>query len=102
MRQIYVIGIANSESDGVRIQRAYGTENEIKNYLMSLINGDRYEDEENFDNGTESIDDLETDKEYLDRGAISGYSTYGDYHIDYVAIPEESIKIKELGGKENE
>ena len=69
---------------------------------MSLINGDRYEDEEGFDNGTESIDDLETDEVYLDRGAISGYATYSSYHIDYVAIPEENIKIKELGGKDNE
>lgn len=101
MKQIYVIGIANSEYPGVRIQRAFGTENEIKNYLMSLINEDRYNDEEYFESGTESIDDL---KVSLDRGIISGYGYYGrgNYHIDYVAIPEENIEIKELGGKDNE
>ncbi len=93
IKKNYIIGIGNSAADrGVIIQRAYGTWEEVENFLMALIEGDRMGDSESFDYGTESVEELE----HCLNGSVYGYSVFGDYHIDYVAIPEEEIKIKEL------
>ena len=59
--------------------------------MMSLIKNDRDEDSDSFDYGTERIDELE-----IANNEINGYNVFSNYHIDYTAVPENSITNKEL------
>ncbi len=92
-KKMFIVGIGNSAADrGVIVQRFMGTWTEVEKFLMALIEGDRMEDADSFDYGTESVEELE---HCLD-GSVYGYSIFGDYHIDYMAIPEEDLEVKSL------
>ena len=72
MKELWIIGIANSESERVVIQQVLGTVGEVKNHLVKLIKEDKNNDEENYDFGTDDVDDIE---EY--------YVDNNDYHEVY-------------------
>lgn len=55
---------------------------EVKRLLIHLINADKENDEENFEYGTETTDEIGDELNEL-----NAYVTYSDYHIDYTAIP---------------
>lgn len=48
----WIIAIANSDSDGATIRRFFGTEDEVKILLVSLVEEDKENDEECYDYGT--------------------------------------------------
>lgn len=77
----WIIAIANSDSDGATIRRFFGTEDEVKILLVSLVEEDKENDEEGYDYGTESVDDVEADG----FGRFDASATYSTYHIDYSA-----------------
>lgn len=83
-RYDWIIGICCSEADGVRIYRFRGTIEETKNKLLSLIKGDRSNDEDNWDYGCEETDDIRAEDNGLGY-ELYGYGCYSDYHIDYTA-----------------
>lgn len=85
-KRVWVIGIANSEADGVRINNFYGTTDEVKKLLIRLVNTDKENDEENFEYGTETTDEIGDELNEL-----NAYATYSDYHIDYTAIPWDKV-----------
>lgn len=76
----WIIAIANSAVNGVIICRFRGTDDEVKEKLLELLNQDKENDEEAFDYGTEDIESIDiTGKEY------NAYAIYSEYHIDYTA-----------------
>ena len=82
-RYDWIINISNTESCG-EIYRFFGSKDEVKEKLMSLINKDRENDIDNWDYGCESIDEIEA----VDNG--SGYELFGEnvfynYSIHYTA-----------------
>ena len=88
----WLIAIANSAADGVAIFKFRGTKDEVKEKLLSLIKKDRSNDTENWSYGCECVEDLTS----LDNGLgyeWSGYATYSEYHIDYVAKELSYIQI---------
>lgn len=95
MKELWIIGIANSEGDGIDFQKVLGTVDEVKNHLVSMIKADKANDEENYDYGSDDIDDIteyyinndDSNKIYL----LEGYATYSVYHIDYTAILASEI-----------
>lgn len=89
MKELWIIGIANSESERVVIQQVLGTVDEVKNHLVNLIKEDRKNDEENYDFGSDDVDDIE--EYYVDNDdsnkiyQLEGFATYLEYHINYTA-----------------
>lgn len=77
----WIISIASSENDGVTIRRFFGSEEDVKELLVCLVREDKENDEISFDNGTESVSDVEFDG----LGRFDAYGTYSSYHIDYSA-----------------
>lgn len=93
-RTDWIIAIANSDADGVTIRRFFGTEEEVKNLLVCLVKEDKENDEDGYDNGTESVDEVETDR----IGRFDAYATYSDYHIDYSAEEISSLCFFDKSG----
>ncbi len=91
----WIIAIANSDSDGVTIQRFFGTEDEVKSLLVSLVEEDKENDEESYGCGTESVDEVEADG----IGRFDAFATYSDYHIDYSAEAFSNLCFYDEGGK---
>ena len=83
----WIIAIANSDSDGVTIRLFFGTEDEVRSLLVSLVEEDKENDEEEYEYGTESVDEVASDRS----GRFDAYATYSDYHIDYSAEEISSL-----------
>lgn len=83
----WIIAVANSDCDGVTIRRFFGTEDDVKSLLVSLVEEDKENDKEGYDYGTESVDEVETDK----IGRFDAFATYCGYHIDYSAEEISSL-----------
>lgn len=80
-RTDWIVAIANSDSDGITIRRFFGTEEDVKALLILLVEEDKQNDEDGYEYGTESTEDVEADG----IGRFNAYATYSDYHIDYSA-----------------
>lgn len=87
----WIIAITSSEADGTILNKFHGTKNEIKALLINMVNNDKSNDEDNFDYGTETFDEIEDDSKTL-----NAYATYSDYHIDYTAMKMDDITTVEL------
>ena len=83
-RYDWIIGICCTESDGVKLFRFYGSKDEMKEKLLSLINEDRKNDKECWDYGCECLDDISVEDNGLGY-ELYGYGCYANYHIDYTA-----------------
>lgn len=85
----YIIGVSCSDSDTIGILRFEGTEDQVKRYLYDLVLEDRAEaDPDGWDYGTESLEDV-----YKEGRSFYAYAGYGDYHINYQAVPEEDTPL---------
>ena len=112
MKELWIIGIANSESERVVIQQVLGTVGKVKNHLVKLIKEDKKNDEENYDFGTDDVDDIE--EYYVDNNdyhevyrfnpfddlnkiyQLEGFATYHEYHINYTATLASENTVIEL------
>lgn len=97
MKEEYVIAICNTEADGIVIDRFFGTKEEVKKYLFSLVLEDRELDEDMLEDdfsNTSSIDDIEETV----AGELNAYNSFANYHIDYTARLLSSMKIKTMIG----
>jgi len=79
----WIIGIGNSEADGVSLHRVYGSKAAVKRHLVSIVKEDKLNDSEGFDYGTTAVKDVEEES-----GTLHAYAVFSDYHIDYTAKPE--------------
>ena len=86
-RRTYIICAASSgtESGSMLIDRVCGTEDQVKQYMFELLKEDRATDADHWESGVERIEDVEVD---LYTGRIVMWANYGDYHIDYNAVPQ--------------
>ena len=82
----WIIAIANTESNGVVLRRAYGDEAAIRRVLVGMVKEDRDRDPEKYDSGTEKPGEVDEENGVLDAGAV-----YTDYHIDYTAMRVHSV-----------
>ena len=91
-KQIYIVGMGGSEADGVDIRKVRGTKQQVKKYLVDLVDQDRSNDPDAWEYGSEKIKDIEEKSD----GSLYAYGCYSDYHIDYQAVPDND-NITELG-----
>lgn len=87
----YIVNIGCSDSDTIGVFRFDGTEEQVKHYLYDLVQTDKAVDPDGWDCGTEKPDDV-----YKEGDCFYAYATYVDYHINYQAIPEESVPLAGL------
>lgn len=84
-KQNYLIGICNTDADGVVQYRVIGTKRQVQRHLVALVKEDRRNDTDGYNYGTEELNDVTEDAE----GCMQAYAAYSNYHIDYTATPEK-------------
>ena len=84
---LWIIGKCCSAEDGVSFYKFTGTKTETKQKIVDMVLHDKENNIDEYDYGSESIDDI---TEYLDY-QLEGTGVYSDYHIDYSAEPLERI-----------
>ena len=83
MKEQWIVGICNTNGDGVDLIGFYGTEDEMKTALVDMVQFDREVDEEDdYEYGTESVEEVEV---RYNGTELYAYSCHYDYHIDYSA-----------------
>lgn len=94
-REPWIISIVNTEAENAVIQKVYGNIQEVKAYLTGLAAEDRENSEEEPDYGSDVQEEKYTSKsgQYVE---LCTYNCYSDYHIDYQAVPERALEVKDL------
>lgn len=87
----WIIATCNTDCEGVDIYRFSGTIYETKEKILSMITEDIKEDEENYEHGSEKVEDI---KAIIDGiwFEMNGYASFSDYHIEYTAIEVNNIR----------
>lgn len=81
MKEQWIIGICNTEGDGVDLVGFYGTEDEMKAELVGMVHSDSEEDD-SYEYGTEDVNEVSI---RYGGTELYAYGCYSDYHIDYSA-----------------
>lgn len=84
---LWIIGKCCSEEDGISFYRFTGTKTETKQKMVDMVLQDKENNIDEYDYGSESIDNI---MEYLDY-QLEGTGVYSSYHIDYSAEPLKRI-----------
>lgn len=88
VKKTWLVCKGGSSCDDVIVNKVVGTKDQIKRYLLSLINIDiKEETTEDFGTGTEKLSEI------IERsdGRLYCYAIFDTYHNDYVAIPENVV-----------
>lgn len=85
MKEKWILGIGGSDLDGIVFCIIEGTEEEVRKFLFEKIITDRIQEQEEdvFDFGTESIEDLETRNYGENANSIYGFNCFYNHHTDY-------------------
>lgn len=86
----WIFGICSSTGDCVDMFRFNGTKEGAKAKLLSFIEEDRYNADEPWEYGTETLENVQ---EYDDGYELYGYGCYQTYHTDYSAKEVSHIVI---------
>lgn len=81
----WLVGTCGTESDGVDLERVYGTKEQVKRYLVSCVLEDKDGSCDNWEYGTETVDQVEE----RHNGNLYAYGAYSGSHIDYEATREK-------------
>ena len=71
------------------VSKFTGTKDEVKRLLMAMVDDDRNDedgDADDFEYGTESIDEIEEEG-----NTLNAYSVFSSYHNDYMAVRVKDI-----------
>lgn len=85
MKQTWTIVIYDNMDENIECHRLIGTIDQIKEALIEVVNGDIIVDRENWEYGTESVNDIKEDAE----GQLYAYGSYKNHIRSYYAMPEE-------------
>lgn len=93
-KNLWIVGVCNTDGDGIDIETVIATDEEIKQYLINRVNTDKENDDSSFDYGCETVNDVvatnSSNNEYY------AYAVYSNYHIDYTAVRAVSLTPKLL------
>lgn len=98
MNNTWVIAIGNSEADGVKLMKAEGSVEQMKDLLLNIVKEDAENDEDMFDYGTEDVSEIETDFDAKtgEVSLLNAYNVFHSYHIDYTVQRLDAIEIRKL------
>lgn len=83
VKKNWVIGVCNTDDNGVRFYFVYGTKFQVKKYMLFLAGFDIEENQEKYDFGTEKIKEVVEEND----GSLYAYGCYSTFHIEYSAKP---------------
>ena len=83
--RIWNVGIGNSAASGVRMQKVFGTNRQVRKYIADRVEEDRSADETSFLKGTTSPEAVEE----LSDGSLYGWASFDGYCIEYSAAPDD-------------
>ena len=92
----WIMAVCSSEASGISIRKFHGSEDNAKKLLVDFVKESRKMDREHFDSGTTKVTDITEDVP----GVFSAYSSFTDYHIEYVAIEGDKVEMIQMSGKE--
>ena len=78
----WIITEGNSENDGTEVHRFFGSEAEVKMLLLQLVRESRENDPDNYENGTESEEEIASYRPCR----LDAYVSFSSYHIDFTAV----------------
>lgn len=82
-RKDWIITSVSTEADEISISRFYGTEQEMKELLVRMALADKEENSEEYDYGTEDVEDIEESRNEC--GVYTASGTYSSFHVLYTA-----------------
>ena len=85
----WIITEGNSENDGTEVHRFFGSEAEVKMLLLQLVRESRENDADNYENGTESEEEIASYRP----GRLDAYASFSSYHIDFTAVLFANMKF---------
>lgn len=88
---IWIVGYGGSDNDGVVFDVIQGNKDDVKKYLASAAEDIRNESPEDFDFGTESIDEVQ-EREC----SLYAYVCFCDNHVDIEATPYNMLHVTAL------
>lgn len=83
----WIVGICNTEADGVTVYKVTGTESQVKRFLIQCVKEDKAQDG-TWNYGSTKVSDIEC--RY--GGCLYAYGAYSNYHIDYEATPVDEVE----------
>ena len=89
-KAIWIVCACNTNEDGVTIARVFGTMEQIKKYMLSWVQIDKENDEECYEYGAETVEDIKVSPDF----ELYAYSTFSHYHADYTAKPYEELNLE--------
>lgn len=87
----WIITTGSSETDGAEVNRFFGSEAEVKMLLLQLVRESRENDPDNYENGTESEEEIASYRP----GWLDAYASFSSYHIDFTAVLFANMKFLE-------
>lgn len=91
-RKDWIITSVSTEADEVSIYRFYGTKQEMKELLVRMALADKEENSEEYDYGTEDVEDIEESRNEC--GVYTASGTYSSFHVLYTA--KEWVCVKHI------
>lgn len=90
----WIFAAGGSKVDCVNMDYIKGTTELALLYMLAQIQGDRANDPDNWEMGTESVGKIRGD----DKGNYYAYANYSEYHIDYALkrLDQEPEDLSEL------
>lgn len=82
-RKDWIITSVSTEADEVSIYRFYGTKQEMKELLVRMALSDKEENSEEYEYGTEDVEDIEESRNEC--GVYTASGTYTSFHALYTA-----------------
>lgn len=89
-RKDWIITSVSTEADEVSIYRFYGTKQEMKELLVRMALADKEENSEEYDYGTEDVEDIEESRNEC--GVYTASGTYSSFHVLYTAKEWENVR----------
>ena len=85
----WIITIASSATDNIIYNRFKGSRDEVKAFLINLLNKDKSINDKNFEHGTNTIEEID------DNGTeLKAYATYSDHRIEYTAMTANDAVLR--------
>lgn len=91
-KENWIIGVGGSELDGVDIYRVFGRKTQVKQKMLQLIQETQSLDEDSYESGTETIEDIEE----RPNGSLYACVCFWYSHVDCEAVREKDIQVNQL------
>lgn len=93
----WIIAIEHSGDEEIVLKRFRGSDKEVKELLLALVNQDKERDRDFYGYGTETADDV-----LIVDGGYNAYAVFTNYALDYTAKRWCDIDFIDVNGSEKE